>query len=121
MKKLPDEFYKRVFTSDENDICFMCGHKMIPQPTGELECPNCDNSLYSWEYDEALSDWEQKVLVELGYFEDDSYDSIPEGCAADGAARRRGPSCQTANSAGFPHRNRDDRRVPHPRRSSLGA
>ena len=93
MKKLPDEFYKRVFTSDNNDICFMCGHKMIPQPTGELECPNCDNSLYPWEYDEALSDWEQKVLVELGYFEDDSYDSIPEGCAACGGPW---PDCETS-------------------------
>ena len=32
MNEYPDEYYERVFLTDEIDICFSCGKKMITQP-----------------------------------------------------------------------------------------
>jgi len=91
MNEYPDEYYERVFLTDEIDVCFSCGKKMITQPNGEIVCRECDVSYLPWERDEVFSDWEDKLLLEL--FAQDLDDDIPEGCAACGGPW---PDCETS-------------------------
>lgn len=84
MKELPEEYYDSVFMSDDIDICFACGKRMTVTPDGERICSDCNISFLPEEREEVFSEWEEQLLIDLGYYEEDDFDDIPEGCAACG-------------------------------------
>lgn len=96
MKKLPDEYFDRVFMSDDIDICFACGKRMTVTEGGERICSDCHISFLPEEREEVFCEWEDQLLMELGYYgedDDDDNDDIPEGCAACGGPW---PDCETS-------------------------